>query len=299
MRGNTSILKQAFLLAIGGLLLVLSIGLLYLANTGVLSFDGSEDSRPPADTPTVAFVDVTVIPMDRERLLLDQTVIVRDGNIAALGDSRAIAVPTDALVIDGRGRYLMPGLVDMHVHVLERGELLLFVANGVTTIRNMWGGMNFVDHLAWREQIEQGELFGPTLYTSGPIMEGPPKTMPLMEIYASPSTAVDSVSSQVKAGYDFIKVYDHLDRPTYDAIVEAAAAQDIRVVGHTPELVGLDGVFASGQATIEHLSGFIDNDAGDYIIPETELADYARLGTRGWGFSLPHHRSLPDVCVRR
>ena len=109
----------------------------------------------------VVFEDVNVIPMDREQILPNQTVIVRDGKITQIDDSNRIEVPSDALRIDGKGKYLLPGLTDMHVHVKEENELLLFVANGVTSIRNLWGGagalrlMGFPDHLVWREQIRE------------------------------------------------------------------------------------------------------------------------------------------------
>ena len=208
--------------------------------------------------------------------------LVQDGIFTQINDSNIVAVPSDALHIDGRGRYLLPGLTDMHVHVKEENELLLFVANGVTTIRNLWGGagalrlMGFPDHLAWREQIENGEMIGPTLYTSGPILEGPPKTMPLMKVYDTPQAAVKAVTSQVDQGYDFIKVYDYLDLSTYNAVIETAHDLNVEVVGHVPKRVGLEQALVSGQKTIEHLSGFIDNDAGEYILPADELAAYAQ-----------------------
>ncbi len=277
-----------------GLLLIIGLVLLYLANTGVLSFDqayifqisGELEPSPPL----VAFENVNVIPMDSvpsDSILADggvvedQTVIVRQGIIETIGDSDQVQIPPDALVVDGRGKYLMPGLVDMHIHIEYENDLLLLVANGVTSIRNMWGNTDkkirfgMPDQLALRRQIEQGSLFGPTIYTTGPVMEGDPPNHPLMTVFKSPQEARQSVAWQSAQGYDFVKVYDHLSPETYQAIIKAAREQDMPVVGHVPFAVGLEGVLASGQHTIEHLTGYIDPDAVEFIIPADRLAEYA------------------------
>jgi len=106
--------------------------------------------------------------MTRERVFENRTVLVRGDRIARIGRAGDVEVPRGALVIDARGKYLMPGLADMHVHVWCEGDLLLYVANGVTTIRNMSGSPR---HLKWRERIESGDLLGPALFTSGPIID--------------------------------------------------------------------------------------------------------------------------------
>ena len=240
-----------------GLLLVAGLVLLILTNLGILSFRKpyirqlSDDL--PAPQPAVAFVNVTLVPMDSERFLEGQTVLVRDGVIEMIGDSERVQVPDDALVVDGQGKYLMPGLVDMHVHIQDENELLLLVANGVTGVRNAWGNtgkmlkLGFPDQLALRNQIKQGTLFGPTIYTAGPVMEGSPAFHPMAEVFDTPEMARESVLWQVDQGYDFIKVYDHLSPETYQAIIETAREKDIPVVGHVPFAVGLDGVLKAGR----------------------------------------------------
>ena len=115
----------------------------------------------------VAFVNVHVVPMDAERLVAGQTVIVRQGKIVRIGPAETTPLPPDAVRVDGTGKYLMPGLIDMHVHVRRSDSLLLFIANGVTMIRNMSGSRR---HLFLRHQIEKGELLGPTIYTAGPVV---------------------------------------------------------------------------------------------------------------------------------
>ena len=136
------------------------------------------DSGVAADTAgadIVAFVHVAVVPMDRERVLKNWTVVVADGRIRDLGPSSAIKIPKEATLIDGRGKYLMPGLADMHAHTWEEAELPLFLANGVTTIRNMFGGPI---HLRWKARIAAGDFVSPTIYTAGPIIDGNPPIWP-------------------------------------------------------------------------------------------------------------------------
>lgn len=268
-----------------GLLFTSGLGLLYLTNTGILSIGKTYIRKlsaeiGPADT-TVVFVDVNVIPMDRERVLYSQTVIVHEGIIETIGDSAQIVVPAGALVIDGKDKYLMPGLSDMHVHIQYENDLLLFVANGVTSVRNMWGNTGRMlllgrpDQLELRRGIEDGRLFGPTIYTTGPVMEGKPSFHPMAEIFNSPQDAAQSVAWQKNQGYDFIKVYDHLSPEVYEAILKTARENELQVIGHVPFAVGLDNVLASGQQTIEHLTGYIDPDAVEFIIPEEQLDEYA------------------------
>jgi len=126
-----------------GLFLTVGLVLLVLTNLGVLSFRKSFihklSNDLPAHQPVVVFVNVNLVPMDSERVLEGQTVIVRDGVIEMLGSSEQVQIPDDALVVDGQGKYLMPGLVDMHVHIQSENDPILFVANGVTSVRNMWG----------------------------------------------------------------------------------------------------------------------------------------------------------------
>lgn len=274
-----------------GILFLAGVGLFSLFNQGILDFNQPYARNLPQalgdHNPVVAFVNVNVVPMDSERILENQTVIARDGVIESLGVSGQIEVPVEALIVDGTSKYLIPGLVDMHVHVTNENELLLFVAHGVTSVRNLWGGLNGADHLGWRAKIEAGEMFGPTLYTSGPIMEGPPKTVPWMQIYENPEGAAAAVAGQIEQGYDFIKVYDHISLPVYEAVIETAQARGVMVVGHTPKKVGLERVLNSGQVTIEHISGFIDADAGEYSVPEGELPTYAKMAATAGVYICP------------
>jgi hypothetical protein len=123
---------------------------------------------------TTAFTNVNVIPMNEERVLENQTVLIIDGRIDKIGPQEKIDIPEASNIIDGKGQYLTPGLADMHMHLTHDSDprhLRLYLANGVTTVRNL-GGTH--EHLNWKKQIEQGKLIGPTILTTGPIVLGAP-----------------------------------------------------------------------------------------------------------------------------
>ena len=213
----------------------------------------SDQSQSPISThQAVAFIDVNVIPMDAEHILERQTVIVRDGKITAIEPTAKVQIPGSVFRIDGRGKYLMPGLAEMHTHLGNKAQLLLYIANGVTTVRNMWGNPS---HLQWRELISRGELLGPTIYTAGDIVDGsPPQSGTVVE---TAQEAAREVAEQKAAGYDFIKVYNNLSKEAYNGLVAAAKEHGMPVAGHVPSAVGLEGVFSAGQASIEHLHRYI------------------------------------------
>jgi len=207
----------------------------------------------PAGVGTIAFADVTVVPMDAERLLTGYTVIVRDGRIVALGPAAETAIPAEAQRIDGRGKYLTPGLADMHTHTWDEDEFVLLLANGVTTIRNMFGSSL---QLEWRRQIESGERSGPSLFTAGAILDGADPMWPESTVVENAQQARAAIEVQKAAGYDFVKVYWGLTNEAYDAILEAAKGVRIPVDGHVPDAVGLRHALSSGQRSIEHLTGY-------------------------------------------
>ncbi|MEJ7812569.1 MAG: amidohydrolase family protein [Gemmatimonadaceae bacterium] len=210
-------------------------------------------SRP--DPPrVVAFEGVTVVPMDRERVLERQTVVVRDGRIARIGPSGAVRVPAGAIRVDGRGRYLMPGLADMHVHPYNTDQFVNYLAHGVTTIAVLNGSRY---SLRWREQVANGTLLGPTIYTAGPSLEGVPAGNPQFLSTATPDDGRRAVQAIAAAGYDLIKVYMTLTPETYAAILAEAKAQRLVVAGHIPPQVGVDGVLRSGgQGMVAHAEEF-------------------------------------------
>lgn len=229
----------------------LLIGLLLLLPAG----GHAPSASAPASTSTLAITDVSVVPMDSERVLPHQTVLVRGDRIVTLGPVDSVAVPAGATRIDGSGRWLMPGLIDMHVHIHDDDDGTLYVANGVTTIRNMWGTRETLD---LREQYRSGRALGPTIYTTGPILDGNPPIWPMSTVIENATQAEKEIAAEKAAGYDFVKVYSRLTREAYRGILEAARRHAMRVVGHVPDSVGLGGVLeARGQESIEHLTGYL------------------------------------------
>ena len=211
---------------------------------------GAAMAMPPPPT-VFAFIDVTVVPMDTARLIERQTVIVRDGVIEAIGPD--LAIPQEAMTIEAGGRFLMPGLAEMHAHVppqahdpqLIEDTLFLYVANGVTTARSMLGAPH---HLALRARASERGVVSPRIITSGPSLNG--NTVP------TAAAGREMVAEQKHAGYDFLKIHPGLDRERYDAIAAAADEYQIPFGGHVPTAVGLDRALAAGQLTIDHLDAF-------------------------------------------
>ncbi len=223
-------------------------------------------AAPPASqNKTTAFIHVNVIPMDREYVLPDQTVLVRNGKIAEIGDAAKIKIPKDSVRIDGRGQYLIPGLMDMHTHLfsddefpdaLAEDELKIMLANGVTTIRLMVGTP---EHLIYRGKIFRGEMSGPTLFVASPQLAGKAYGKVFNGfVVTTPDEARAAVQKSKAAGYDFIKLTTNITRPVYDAVIAAAREHNIRVVGHVDTQVGLKHALALGQQQIEHLDSYME-----------------------------------------
>jgi imidazolonepropionase-like amidohydrolase len=217
-----------------------------------------------AQATTKAFVDVTVVPLDRDRAVRHQTVVVEGEKIVAFGPVASTRVPNTATRIDGRGKFLMPGLAEMHAHVvggqnpnheqINRDILFLYVANGITSIRAMLGAPN---QLPLREQLKRGEVLGPMMYVSAPSLNG--NSAP------NPDTAIKLVRAHKAAGYDFLKIHPGLSRETYDAIARTAKEVGITWAGHVPAAVGLPHAIEAGQATVDHLDGVLEASVSDSL----------------------------------
>jgi len=201
----------------------------------------------------VLFRSVHVIPMDRERVLKNRDVLTADGIIVYTGRPRKWDLPEGAETVDGAGGYLLPGFADMHVHAAGPEDLPLYLANGITLIRNMRGTP---EHLELRERIRRGELAGPEMFTTGPIIDGAGAYWDVSLEVSDPEEVPALLEEIRSAGYDGAKVYDRLTRDVYDRILEAAGEMDFPVMGHVPVMVGLDHVISSDLLSMEHLTGF-------------------------------------------
>ena len=238
----------------------------------------------------VVFLDVNIVPMDSERILEHQTVIIRNRKIERIGSFQEIEIPEDAIKIDGKGKYLMPGLVDMHAHIENEDALILFLANGVTSIRNMWGSPK---HLTWKKRILAGELTGPSIYTAGSLVDGPPGIWDDAIVLDNPEEAEKFVVDQKEKGYDFIKVY-YLQKEPFYALLAAAQKHNIPVIGHVSDDVGLEGVLTSGQYSIEHLDGYWMSLEADNSPFRGKYVDYHSYLMK-WNYM--DETKMPDVAA--
>jgi imidazolonepropionase-like amidohydrolase len=239
----------------------------------------AQEARP------TAFVDVTVLPMDGRAPLERQTVIVRGDSIAAVGPSGGTPVPSGALRVEGRGKFLLPGLAEMHGHVpppsapaqLTEDVLFLYVANGITTVRGMLGAPG---QLELRDRVLRGEVVGPTLYLAGPSFNG--------QSIDSPEQAVRRVREQKQEGWDLLKVHPGLTRDEYDAMARTAREVGIRFGGHVPADVGLAHAIEMGQETFDHLDGYVEHLRGDQgPVDAGQLADIVRRTREAGAWVVP------------
>lgn len=202
----------------------------------------------------IVFRSVNVIPMDRERVIDNQTVVVRNGRITAIGNEGSVKFSKDALVIDAKGKYLTPGWAEIHAHVPPIDDiqpmkevLMLYLANGITTIRGMLGHPK---HLELRSKINSGEILGPHFYATGPSFSG--------QTVKSAERGAEMVREQKAAGYDFLKLHPGLTKETFPAIAKTAKEVGIPFVGHVSFNVGVWRAIDAGYSSIDHLDGFVE-----------------------------------------
>ena len=216
----------------------------------------SSQATATTDTPEIshAFVDVNLLPMDSERVVEGQTVLVADGRIVQIRSAADVMVPDGVTVIDGGGKYLMPGVAEMHGHYpnpdaqeFTEAVMHLYVANGVTLVRGMQGGAS---HLPLRDAIEAREIVGPRLLVCAPAMSGNNVTRS--------EEARRLVREAAAAGFDHIKVFEGLTPEVFSAIAETAAEVGLTFSGHVSNLVGLYSALEQGQSTIDHLDNYIE-----------------------------------------
>lgn len=220
---------------------------------------------------TMAFVNVSAIPMDSDRVLPNWTVVVGDDKVVSMGPSAAITPPTGATIIDGRGKFLVPGLTEMHGHIppptsspeLIESVLFLYVANGVTTVRGMQGAPG---QLVLRERALRNEIVAPTLYLAGPAFSGGNvKTI---------DEAVARVRAQKAEGWDLLKVQGGLTIETYDAMAKTAKELRIPFAGHVPSAVGVEHALSASQDTIDHIDMYVENLGGESKpLPDAPIRD--------------------------
>lgn len=195
--------------------------------------------------------NVSVVDVESGRLRPSQTVLIREGRITRVAPAADVQSPPGATVVEGRGKFLIPGLWDMHVHLSIAGAsaLPLLVANGVTGVRDMGGDLRQLD--GWRRSVAEGEMVGPSIVRAGPVVDGP-KEAEFRFTVTNAEQARRAARALEAEGVDFIKVHNALPRDAYFALTEEARKRGIRVAGHIPKTVTPREASNAGQLSIEH-----------------------------------------------
>ena len=251
--------------------------MLYSIKTLVLSFliiiisapfTAQETNSNSAPQENYAFTNVNVIPMDRDTVLRNMTVVITGERISTITTSAEVKLPEGTVEIDGKGKYLMPGLSEMHGHIPGEDQpqyaenvLFLYIANGVTTVRNMLGNSY---HLELRERVNKNEVPGPTIFAASPWLSG--------ESINTPEAADKIVRDKKAEGFDLLKI-GSLDPETFKQMARTAQEIDMPFGGHVPESVGLIGALEARQTSIDHYDRYVE-----FLVP-----DEARKG-RSAGF---------------
>lgn len=251
-------------------ILGLLVGLLLLLVAGVILADGRRtsyllvDQVPEAAENSYILQHVHILPMTADTVLFDHSIRIRDGVIEAMGpDLAAGGLP----VVDGEGRYLLPGLMDMHVHVWDEYELGLYLASGVTAVRNLWGQPM---HLRMKERINQGKILSPAFFTSSPKLTGPDYAGDDNLQLTSVEEARKKVASCAERGYDLIKTYNGLTPPLFEAILAESRQQGLDVVAHPSALLPYDAHFREPIRSIEHVEDIVQQPL-DYHLDTMKL----------------------------
>jgi hypothetical protein len=227
--------------------------------------------------------NVTIIDVTEAKPQLQMCVLILGNRISQIVPCAHLSIPKDSKVVDGRGKFLIPGLWDMHVHLgnATEGALPMLLASGVTGVRDM-GSPSFETLRRWRVEILAGERVGPRIVAAGPILDAgvPDSNRWMVRNEAEARRAVDYLA---QVGVDFIKVHEHLDRKTYFAIADEANRVGLTFAGHVPVNPDGDGFAVSGieasnagQKSLEHMFGI--PFPGDDSIPEL-MATLNKNGT--------------------
>ena len=251
----------------------------------LLAFGCSSSSAPP---PSLAITHVTLIDATGAAPQPDMTVFIADEQIAAIGVSKSMSIPRSTRTVDGTGKFLMPGLADMHAHLTGASEpsgsrefiLPLMLASGITTVRDMGGYLEALVPL--RREIEAGKLVAPRIFFAGPYLDGkPPFFQPSLVVTNSAEAAAD-IHALTSQGVDFIKVQSNLSRDAYFAIAELCRREHLTFVGHVPDRVTAAEASDAGQRSIEHLTGVLRACSSEEpVLMRKQFAAPPKKGTVG------------------
>ncbi|MDH3795484.1 MAG: amidohydrolase family protein [Flavobacteriaceae bacterium] len=245
------------------------------------------NSQPPSPT-SFLITDVNIVDVASGSILENQQVVIDSGRIISISDQ---VTDPEAFgnVINGSGKYVIPGLAEMHAHIpspntsRERLEetLFLYLSNGITTIRGMLGHPM---HLELRKEVADGEVLGPRIFTSSPSLNGSSVSIP--------EEARSKVTTYAEAGYDFLKIHPGIKRAVFDTLVTTANEKGIAFAGHVPVDVGIRHALESGFASIDHIDGYLEG-----LVPVDKGLDANANGFFGYNFTDETDLELTDELV--
>src|SRR5712692_2305740 len=239
----------------------------WIALLSCLFFSSASHAQKSSPDALLVLSNVTVVNVRTGTLQPEQTVILERNRIASVGPSKSAKYPRNAPSVNCRGLFLIPGLWDMHVHLVfgdwfpgaQDISLPLFVANGVTGVRDMGSELDIVQ--GWRNEIEAGRLIGPRIFTSGPMLDGPKPRFPSSVAIATPEDAHRAVADLKRRGADFIKLQSLIPREAVLAIAEEAKKQEIPFEGHVPDAVRASEMSEAAMKSFEHLIGIFEGSS--------------------------------------
>jgi len=238
-------------------IVLILIGVLLIAILIILGVDIKRTSYLKVKKNEVAnnyshlITNVNIIPMTQDTILVNKMVYIKDGIIQKIADSIEIK---GIEILDAKNKYLTPGLIDMHVHVWDRYELGLYLSNGVTAVRNLWG---MPMHLRIKEDVNNDEIISPIFFTTGPKLTGPEFIGDDNLQLTSPNEAKEKVISYKDRGYDFIKTYYGLTEDIFNAVIEQSMISDIDIIAHPSQKVPYSYHFNPQIKSIEHIEEII------------------------------------------
>ena len=269
----------------------ITIGLLAVVATIIATVSVTPQAR------ALAITGVSVVDVVDGRILQNRTVTIRGRTIASI--TQNTAPPGDAQVVDGQGKFLIPGLWDMHAHMEMTGEswLQLYVANGVTGIRDMGSALDFILNL--REASSSARVLGPRIFAAGPILDDAPGDWPFRMRVKTADDGRAAVQLLKRRGVDLVKVHDHTPREAFFAIAEEARRENLRLAGHVPLGLTAEQVIDAGQRDIEHLSNLSlwrPCSGGQKYSPESCRTFFETLARRGvW--STPTLAAMSEIMT--
>jgi len=269
----------------------ITIGLLAVVATIIATVSVTPQAR------ALAITGVSVVDVVDGRILQNRTVTIRGRTIASI--TQNTAPPGDAQVVDGQGKFLIPGLWDMHAHMEMTGEswLQLYVANGVTGIRDMGSALDFILNL--REASSSARVLGPRIFAAGPILDDAPGDWPFRMRVKTADDGRAAVQLLKRRGVDLVKVHDHTPREAFFAIAEEARRENLRLAGHVPLGLTAEQVIDAGQRDIEHLSNlglWRPCSGGQKYSPESCRTFFETLARRGvW--STPTLAAMSEIMT--